>query len=54
MARDLGLLWSRVAKLAFLRPNSRNLAFFKVIWHEKMMFGMNVIVWQFLAVFDGV
>jgi len=26
---------SRVARLAFLRPNSRNLAFFIVVWHEK-------------------
>jgi len=42
------------ARLAFLRPNSRNLAFFKVVWHEKMVFGMYVIVWHFLACFDGV
>jgi len=44
---------SRVARLAFLRPNSRNLAFFKVVWHEKLVFGMYVIVWHFLAFFDG-
>jgi len=40
--------------LAFLRPNSRNLAFFDVVWHEKMVFGMYVRVWHFLAFFDGV
>jgi len=31
------------------------LAFFNVlVWHEKMMFGMYVIVWQFWAFFEGV
>ena len=44
----------RVARLALLRPNSRNLAFFEVVWHEKMVFGMYVKVWHFLAFFDGV
>ena len=50
-------LWSeidfrnRVARLAFLRPNSRNLAFLKVVWHEKMVFGMHVIVWHFFGLF---
>jgi len=44
----------RVARLTFLRPNSRNLAFSKVVWHEKMVFGMYVIVWHFLVFFDGV
>jgi len=39
------------ATLAFLRPNSRNLAFFKVVWHEKMMFGMYVILWHFFGLF---
>jgi len=29
------LVHTRVARLAFLRPNSRNLAFFEVVWHEK-------------------
>ena len=38
----------------FLRSNSRNLAFLKVVWHEKMVFGMYVIVWHFLAFSDGV
>jgi len=32
------------ARLAFLKPNSRNLAFFKVVWHEKIVFG---IFWNF-------
>jgi len=41
-------------QVGILRPNSRNLAFFKVVWHEKMVFGMYVIVWHFLAFFDGV
>jgi len=45
---------SRVARLAFLRPNSRNLVFLKVVWHEKMVFGMYVIVWHFFGLFDGV
>jgi len=30
------------------------LAFFDVVWHEKMVFGMYVRVWHFLAFFDGV
>ena len=34
---------------AFLKPSFRNLAFFSVVWHEKMLFGMYVIVWHFLA-----
>jgi len=54
---NLFLVWqdrARVARLAFFRPNSRNLAFFKVVWHEKMVFGIYVIVWHFLAFFDGV
>jgi len=38
----------RVARLPFLMPNFRNLAFFKVVWHEKMLLGM------FLAFFSGV
>ena len=41
----------RVARLALLRPNSINLAFFKVVWHEKMVFGMYVIVWHFFGLF---
>jgi len=41
------LVVNRVARLALLTPNSRNLAFFKVVWHEKMVFGMYVIVWHF-------
>jgi len=40
---------SRVARLAFLMPKSRNLAFFKVVWHEIIVFGMYVIVWHFFA-----
>jgi len=28
-------------------PNSRNLTFFKVVWHEKMLFG------KFLVFFSG-
>jgi len=40
-----------VARLAFLRPNSRNLAFFKVVWHENLVFGMYVIVWHFFGIF---
>jgi len=43
-----------VPGLPFLRPNFRNLAFFKVVWHEYMVFGMFFIVWYFLAFFDGV
>jgi len=39
-------------QVGILRPNSRNLAFFEVV--ERMMFGMCVIVWHFLAIFDGV
>ena len=34
-------------QVGILRPNSRNLAFLKVVWHEKMVFGMYVIVWHF-------
>jgi len=46
---------SRVAcQVSILRPNSRNMAFLKVVWHEKMMFGMFVIVWRFLDFFHGV
>jgi len=46
---------ARATRLAFfLRSNSRNLAFLKVVWHEKMVFGMYVIVWHFLAFSDGV
>jgi len=41
----------RVARLAFVRPNSRNLPFFKVVWHEKMVFGMYVIVWHIFGLF---
>ena len=41
----------RVARLALLRPNSRNLAFFEVVWHEKMVFGMYVKVWRFFGLF---
>jgi len=41
----------RVARLAFLRPNSRNLAFLKVVWHEKVVFGMYVIVWHCFGLF---
>ena len=44
----------RVARLAFLRPNSRKLTLFKVVWHEKKVFGIYVIVWQFFGFFDGV
>jgi len=40
--------------LAFLRPNSRNLAYFKVVWREEMVFGIYVIVWHLLAFFVGV
>ena len=32
--------------------NSRNLAFFKVISHEKILFGMYVVVWHVFGVFD--
>ena len=46
----LSCIASRVARLAFLGPNSRNLAFFEVVWHEKMVYGMYVIVWPFLMV----
>ena len=48
------MVTGRVARLAFLRPNSRNLAFFKVVWHNKMVLGMYVIVRQFLAFSDDV
>jgi len=44
---------TRVARLAFLRSNSRNLAFFIVVWHEKMVFGMCVIVWHLFGLFHG-
>jgi len=43
-----------VARLAFLRPNSKNFAFLKMVWHEKNG------VWHvphslaFLAFFNGV
>jgi len=45
---------TRVARLAFLRPKSRNLVFLKVFWHDKVLFGMYVIVLHFLGLFDGV
>jgi len=35
-------------------PNSRDLAFFNVVWHEKMLFGMYVITWRVLGFFNGV
>jgi len=35
-------------------PNSRNLAFCKVVLHEKLLFGMYVIVAMFLSFFSGV
>jgi len=57
VSMNLFLVWqdrARVARLAFLRPNYRNLVFFKVVWHEKMVFGIYVIFWHFLAFFDGV
>jgi len=44
---------SRVARLEFLRPNFKNLAFSKVVWHEKMVFGMYVIVWHFFGLFSS-
>jgi len=25
-----------------------------MVWHEKVMFGMYVIVWHFFAFFDGI
>jgi len=43
------VVFSRVARLAFLRPNSRNLAFFEVACHEKVVFSMYVIVWHFFG-----
>jgi len=27
-------------------PNSRNLSFFKVVWHEKILLGKCVVVWH--------
>jgi len=42
---------ARVARLAFLRLNFRKLAFFKVVWHEKMVFGMYIMVWHFFGLF---
>jgi len=36
-----GLL--QVAQWAFLMPIFRNLAIFKVVWHEKMLFGMYAV-----------
>jgi len=41
-------------QVLIFKLNSRNFAFFKVVWHEKMEFGMYIIVWHFLAFFDGV
>jgi len=41
----------RIARLAFLSPISRNLA---LVWHEKMVYAMYVIVGHFLPFFDGV
>jgi len=40
----VAFIMDRVARLAFLRPNSRNVAFFEVVWHEKLVFDMYVIV----------
>jgi len=40
-------------QVGILRPNSRNLLFFIVVWHEKMVLGMCVIVgvfWPFYGV----
>jgi len=42
---------TRVARLAFLRPKSRHLAFLKVFWHDKVLFGMYVIVLHFFGLF---
>jgi len=47
----LTALYASVARLAFLWPNSRNLAFFEVVWREKTLFGMYVIVWHFFGLF---
>jgi len=43
-----------VARLSFLMPNSRNFAFSDVVWHEKMLFGMYVIVCNFFDFFSCV
>jgi len=37
--------------LAFLKPDSRNLSLFKVVWREKMLFGIYVIVWHAFSLF---
>jgi len=42
------LVTVRVARLEFLIPTSRKLAFVKVVWHEKTLFGM------FLTFLSGV
>jgi len=49
--KENGTVQARVARLAFLRPNFKNLTFLRVVWHEKMVFGMYVIVWHFFGLF---
>jgi len=44
----------QACQVGILTPNTRNLAFFKVVCHEKIVYGMYVIVWHFLAIFDSV
>jgi len=46
--RTILSLLTRVAWLAFLMPNSRNLALVKVVWHDKILLGMYLIVWHIL------
>jgi len=41
----------RVARLAFSMQKSRNLAFFQMVWREKMLFGMYALVWHVFSLF---
>jgi len=35
-------------------PNLRNLAFFEMIWQDKMLFSMYALVWHVFVLFTGV
>ena len=43
----------RVASLAFLIPNSRNLALSKLVWHKKMLLGVCMRARHVFAFFTG-
>jgi len=43
---EANLLLNRVARLSFLTPNLKNLAFFKDTWRQKKLFGFSYFVFN--------